>query len=248
MPLVHGKSEKAFKNNVETEMHHDKPLKQSLAIAYSMKRKAEQHKAHGGSVEHCAHGGPMECHEGCYAEGGMTTEYADTMGGKAVKEAQAHNYAPQPAELDPEPEPSSSPRKYVYKADGGMMQDAMKFAPLLMAAAEGGMVPDEPHPMVHRIMMSRAKGYSEGGKVANEHSGESTDEPTMAKADGNELDDLALRDDLEANATGANEGDELGDSAEEHDRHDIVSRIMKSRMKKDRLAVPGEGSSYGRRK
>lgn len=233
MPLSFGKSQKSFEKNIKTEMAAGKPQKQSLAIAYSMKRKAEQHKAHGGSVEHCAHGGPMECHEGCYAEGGMTTEYADTMGGKAVKEAQAHNYAPQPAELDPEPEPSSSPRKYVYKANGGMMQDAMK---------------DEPHPMVHRIMMNRAKGYSEGGKVANEHSGESSDEPTMAKWDGNELDDLALRDDLEANATGANEGDELGDSAEEHDRHDIVSRIMKSRMKKDRLAVPGEGSSYGRRK
>ena len=47
MPLSHGKSAKAFGHNVSTEMHHGKPMKQSLAIAYSLKRKA-QHKAHGG--------------------------------------------------------------------------------------------------------------------------------------------------------------------------------------------------------
>lgn len=116
--------------------------------------------------------------------------------------------------------------------------------------AQGGMIEDheESHPMIQKIMMGRMKGYSKGGMVANEESGESTDEPTMAKADGNEFDDLALRDDLEFDSTGANSGDELGDMAENHDREDIISRVMKSRSKKDRMAVPGEGSTYGRRK
>lgn len=51
MPLVHGKSQKAFQKNVKTEMHHGKPQGQALAIAYSIKRKAEAHKkAFGGHV------------------------------------------------------------------------------------------------------------------------------------------------------------------------------------------------------
>jgi len=47
MPLIKGKSEKAFKKNIETEMHHGKPQKQALAIAYSMKRRAKK-MADGG--------------------------------------------------------------------------------------------------------------------------------------------------------------------------------------------------------
>lgn len=109
--------------------------------------------------------------------------------------------------------------------------------------AEGGEMEDEEsHPMVKRLMMSR------GGIVSNEESGESTDEPTMAKADSNEFDDLALRDDLEGSYTGEKSGDEMGDSVESDDRKDIISRILKSRSKKDRMAVSGEGSTSGRRK
>jgi hypothetical protein len=54
MPLIQGKSPKAFKSNLKAEMAAGKPQKQALAIAYSVKRKA-QHKAHGGD---------------CYAIGG----------------------------------------------------------------------------------------------------------------------------------------------------------------------------------
>lgn len=56
MPLFHGKSKSDFGHNVKTEMHEGKPLKQSLAIAYSLKRRAK--KAHGGM---CAHGAEMTC-------------------------------------------------------------------------------------------------------------------------------------------------------------------------------------------
>ena len=38
MPLIKSKSEKAFKKNVKAEMKAGKPQKQSLAIAYSVKR------------------------------------------------------------------------------------------------------------------------------------------------------------------------------------------------------------------
>ena len=48
MPLIHSKSKKAFKKNVETEMKHGKPQDQSLAIAYNMKKKKKYAK--GGPV------------------------------------------------------------------------------------------------------------------------------------------------------------------------------------------------------
>jgi hypothetical protein len=113
---------------------------------------------------------------------------------------------------------------------------------------EGAGDMDAIHPLVRKIMMGCAQGYSEGGKVSNEESGESSDEPSMAKWDGNEFDDLALRDDLEFKSTGANEGDEDSDEQEDRDRAGIISRVMKSRAKKDRMAVAGEGSTYGKRK
>lgn len=47
MPLTQGKSKKAFKHNIEAEMHAGKPQDQALAIAYNVKRK---NKAKGGMV------------------------------------------------------------------------------------------------------------------------------------------------------------------------------------------------------
>lgn len=40
MPLKKGKSEKTFVKNLKTELKAGKPKKQSLAIAYSVKRKS----------------------------------------------------------------------------------------------------------------------------------------------------------------------------------------------------------------
>lgn len=100
--------------------------------------------------------------------------------------------------------------------------------------------------LVGKIM---AKRYSEGGRVANEDAGASASEPDrMAKDDPNEFDDLALRDDLESSYTGADSGDELGNRRESDDEADIISRVMRSRGKRDRMAVSGEGSTYGKRK
>lgn len=41
MPLMKGKSKKAFSSNVGAEMRAGKPQKQALAIAYSTKKKAD---------------------------------------------------------------------------------------------------------------------------------------------------------------------------------------------------------------
>lgn len=49
MPLIKGKSQKAFSHNVSAEIHSGKPKNQALAIAYSVKRKAKK-MAQGGDV------------------------------------------------------------------------------------------------------------------------------------------------------------------------------------------------------
>jgi hypothetical protein len=101
---------------------------------------------------------------------------------------------------------------------------------------------DKPEDVVERIMRNRAKMYahggmySEGGKVANDD--HSYDTKRMAGSRPDQFDDLVLDDDLSSEYTGANSGDELGDAREDHDRKDIVSKIMKSRAKRDRLPRP----------
>ena len=49
MPLIKSKSKNAFEKNISTEVQHGKPVKQAVAIAYSMQRKA--HKSEGGLYE-----------------------------------------------------------------------------------------------------------------------------------------------------------------------------------------------------
>lgn len=91
---------------------------------------------------------------------------------------------------------------------------------------------DQPEGIVDRIMRQRARMYSEGGKVANETEVDSADHMPA------QYDDLVLDDDLEQHDTGANSGDGLDDAQENHDRNDIVARIMKSRAKRDRMPNP----------
>ncbi len=44
MPLMNSGSKKAFSANVRAEAHAGKPIKQAVAIAYSVKRKAMGHR------------------------------------------------------------------------------------------------------------------------------------------------------------------------------------------------------------
>lgn len=52
MPLMNGYGKKAMGQNIKTEMHAGKPMKQSVAIAYAVAKKAKEKKmAQGGWVE-----------------------------------------------------------------------------------------------------------------------------------------------------------------------------------------------------
>ncbi len=74
MPLMKGKSEKAFKKNIKTEYEAGKPLKQSLAIAYAMKHKSKGKKmADGGPIlpgAQSAQTSMRNAFGGHYADGG----------------------------------------------------------------------------------------------------------------------------------------------------------------------------------
>lgn len=50
MPLIKSTSDKAFSKNIKAEISAGKPQKQAVAIAYSVKRKAEEGKKKGGQV------------------------------------------------------------------------------------------------------------------------------------------------------------------------------------------------------
>ena len=54
MPLIKSKSDKAFKENIRTEVKAGKPVKQAVAIAYSVKRSAK--KKIGGQTKHSIKG------------------------------------------------------------------------------------------------------------------------------------------------------------------------------------------------
>lgn len=254
MPLEHGKSDKAFSHNVKAEMHAGKPQKQSLAIAYAMKRKAK--KAHGGEIHHegnCAHiaaggecrhmaeGGEMppqpppdrrqrvadSLHKafGNYAEGGTIGD--EDKESARIKALMPHPYSEGGA-VEEDDRMLNQHGEYEVGAEG-MDEDNEHHAEKMYPHAEENQ--DDHEDMVGRIIKQRAKHYSHGGQVAN-------DTPIRADFEDNQFDYLVKDDDLEQHYTGANSGDEIGNDQEDEDRRDIVHRIMKSRSKKDRMPRP----------
>lgn len=105
--------------------------------------------------------------------------------------------------------------------------------------AEGGMIESEhgeqsDEQMLDMVGHIMKKHYSKGGQVANDVGiAEADEEPA-------EYDDLVLRDDdmEDADYTGENSGDEIGNEGEDERRRDIIARIMHSRSKRDRMPRP----------
>lgn len=275
MPLIQGKSEKAFEKNLKTEMHHGKPLKQSLAIAYAMKRKAKKRDEHedmehmdmaeGGCADEMMHekeehplskGMKKAFHAPGYAKGGdvkgvhkkhesrvfgdepgtsvagndarWAKSFAHSGDKKEKKYHEARAKARHAEVMHEMHEMKGKDRKYL--AEGGDVKFNHEEEESGYEEMPGHSE-DDMGDLVERIMKMRMKHYSKGGRVANE------DEP-MADFEEAEFDLLPEEDDLEFHYTGKNSGDEDGDEAEDHDRKDIVERIMKSRKKKDRMPHP----------
>lgn len=83
--------------------------------------------------------------------------------------------------------------------------------------------------LVDKIMSKRMNKdcYSEGGKVAND---------TVHDDEIDQYDDLVLRDDLSGEQP--EDSNEHGDAEHDHENADMVSKIMMSRRKKDKLPNP----------
>lgn len=250
MPLMKSKSPKAFEHNLKAEMHAGKPMKQSLAIAYSMKRKAKK-MAEGGQItdnyqspnyghnqthpdlkDHEKESGYMQ-HEGNVQRPNSMAMKEDD---RRLGEHGMYEQGPYGVPPNSTPNPSKNPP---FFADDLYDRDSDKEASMM---AEGGQITDNYQSkdhmldMVGRIMKQRQQHFSEGGKVAN---GGEDDFEQMADSRPNNFDDLSLRDDLRSTyGEDDNAGDSLGNDREDMDRADIVSRIMRQRKMKQHNPRP----------
>lgn len=124
------------------------------------------------------------------------------------------------------------------KACGGMMAEGgeveeMGDESFNEEEKDSGYEEDGDAGLVDRIMKQFAKGgmmMSEGGEVAND-----VGEGEEADMEPNQFDDLAKDGGLESHIMG---NQEMGDSQETNDRHDLVVKIMNSLAKKDRMPSP----------
>ena len=194
-------------------------------MAYQAKKKYGPHMCHGGDCDHPSHkmaeGGDAPKPK-LMAEGGEMTKRDRAMAAfigsyqpEDKPEIDGGNAHPMAEENVSHPESHDSSVSHEVENQEGDEDEG----------AGGG---NEVHPMVLKIVMGRAKGYSKGGVVANEHE-ESTDEQL------NEFDDLPKDDHLEAHQDGS---EEHGDEEEDEDREEVVKKVLSSRSKKDRMPRP----------
>lgn len=163
---------------------------------------------------------------------------------------------------DPVPSPKAaemtkSMRKAFHYAEGGAMpckacgyaeggfvdeEDASGFLPMPEENQEHNFFHEIPNQsedsndIASSIMRDRsdmkAKGYSEGGQVANDTEVVNPDDMDS------QYDELVKDDELESSYTGKNSGDEDGNEELDEEDRDVVSAAMKSRKKKDKNPKP----------
>ena len=229
MPLIHGKSDRAFKQNIKTEMKEGKDMKQSLAIAYNLKRKAQK-MAKGGDVE-------------------MAKQDAEMSGGKYLPHMEEDEVS-QPQDVIGKfaqgGEAMKTRRERALEAAMGMLNQHGEHEEGPEGTEDDSSVPFErtiSHPlenqhdkedMVGKIMKQRMHTYAQGGEVEEkEHSDD------LADFDENDFDRLDQESaPSSADYTDASSGDEDGDKGEDMRRKDMISQIMRSRKLKDRLPSP----------
>lgn len=197
MPLIKGKSKKAFESNLKAEMHAGKPQDQALAIAYNVQRQAKKKKmAAGGEVGK----GPMPGFEKRYYEkAGSEGSMAKMMSkGGMIPEGSEDDMSPG---MSPIRESYMSPEEQVFMANH---------------FASGGSVAD--------AIRMKKKMYSDGGMVDIQENGEEEgsspyDRQNMEAVKKELYDDDQISEQPE-------DSNEHGDDIEE-DKHDMVGAIRK---------------------
>lgn len=256
MPLKQSSSDKAFKQNLKTEMKHGKPQKQALAIAYSTKR---ANMAKGGKVKGCpdcmAMGGK------CYAHGGQiskdsqksnvadSTERTNLAEGGEVDNEKLH---PEHEAGTPDVDPGiSSEEDSDLEKDFPTVSEALSLSAEVMKdrqrrkMAEGGEV-DDMHEMVSKRPMSKnsVESYegeeTESSQVGDDDPSSTIDPPTgrYETKDSDEMDSPKESNRM-LESRGLNAARPHIMSDEEHDssnpsEDDLVSQILQDRKKRRR--------------
>jgi hypothetical protein len=117
MPLTKSKSDKAFKQNIKAEIAAGKLQKQAVAIAYSVKRKAQK-KAGGGSLDPYDYDSDADYYDAVHRARYPKQRYHDDFGpedARLLRERQKQFYAA-PILKKPKPAAKTEP---VKKARGG---------------------------------------------------------------------------------------------------------------------------------
>lgn len=214
MPLMHGKSEKAFSKNVRTEMHAGKPQKQALAIAYAEKRRKY---ADGGQVKKYDHMGHLLNGSEVHSDG--HSEQEATAKAKQMREQGVHaSVFKDPRAPNGSNHLVATPKKANMMANGGSVDPDEGTGG---TCAEHGMAscqtcsmdddgtPDRP---------SNVTGaYAMGGMV---------DRIMKKKMAGKETD----MDTEEGEEAHEPEGPSVEDPEPEDERDDMIGRIMKKKL------------------
>lgn len=245
-----------------TAMHQGNAVRDNESAEAEAERKLNQHGAHEegrqGNEGHYAEGGQItdnyadtEDGDGLdmvgqimaqrqqeYAEGGEA-KYTPAYFEKQAKQTD-EMHAKRGTSYGKEPgvhSPSYSSGKDKGQSIAG---DLVRSSPYYKGEEKKAMAKDEHKRVLGEIKSQKTGYFSEGGQVANDTDRAKDMTDPRDDAGSGRYDDLVNRDDdmEDADYTGANSGDELSDEREDYDRKDIVSQIMKSRKKKDRLPNP----------
>ncbi len=131
MPLEHGKSHKAFAHNIEAERAAGKPEKQSLAIAFAMKRRAKKMK------------------DGGFVRDEEESGYVPMLGDDIKDNAMAHEQDDKM--LNQHGEDEIGPEGRHMKEGGEMKSRRQRMMEASMGMAEGGEIKDKSYGSPERL-------------------------------------------------------------------------------------------------
>lgn len=236
MPLKQSSSKQAFKDNLKAEIGAGKPMKQSLAIAYAVKKK--NHKARGGMIN--SEEALSDADKFQLSKEDLVKENELSMGGEKTGHPVKNDYY------------ASDEMAPKFMAKGGMMDPKAMAHIIIMKKkahggmagyAEGGLVNDEDmgrdmddsmpsHNISSGSHLKEAADYElnrEAGDLANPsepyEDGEGSmpyDEEALYKSGDEGMEDL--RDKLPANAEAEIEGE--GSMRQAMARKGMLSRIL----------------------